>query len=46
MGGWDVLWTGDYITTCVTLNWIVKIACEMPDMNGLQTRNAHINAAF
>jgi len=22
----------DYITTCVTLNWIVKIAYEMPDM--------------
>ena len=28
-------WTGDYITTCVTLNWIVKIACEMPDITGL-----------
>ena len=23
------------MTTCVTLNWIVKTAQEMPDMNGL-----------
>ena len=27
--------SGDYTTTCVTLNWILKTSLEMPDMCGL-----------